>query len=133
MDRAKTDHLLVETEAAFQGRSAAATPVRAVGKHSLPISTAGNWFALESLCQVESVLALATDRISNISATPSTQTVHQDEERHVGRFWQPEPDRKGNDRRHHYAYSGVPHVSLKNSDPSHQSATMFLIGSFLNR
>ena len=70
MDRAKTDHLLVETEAAFQGRSAAATPVRAVGKHSLPISTAGNWFDLESLCQVESVLALATDRISNISATP---------------------------------------------------------------
>ena len=43
----------------------------AVVKHPPPISPSRRRFTLEPLCQVRPVLALPTDRISNISATPT--------------------------------------------------------------
>ena len=58
MDRAKTDHFLVETESAFQGRGVVATPARAVGEHPPTILMSRDSFALDLLCKVIAVCAV---------------------------------------------------------------------------
>ena len=70
MDRAKTDHFLVETESAFQGRGVVATPARAVGEHPPTILMSRDSFALDTLCQVDLALALPRERISKAITTP---------------------------------------------------------------